>query len=195
MLRAVCENVEAAPDQMLADNRLSRRTGVRQSGRGETELIVASGAKASGRFGSMRSVRHTWRRWPPSCRAHTARPRIDDASGLRAAQWLDQDVLGFRQFSVRVCTRSAPSEKLVCLALNLRRMAVMANAGGTMRRVSLLHPRYGERVGQTRRFYCRLRQSPPTPSSRIIRAALCRPDPRRSTLDRVRIHRSSNKQS
>ncbi len=163
MLRAVCENVEAAPDQMLADNRLSRRTGVRQSGRGETELIVASGAKASGRFGSMRSVRHTWRRWPPSCRAHTARPRIDDASGLRAANGWIKTVLGFRQFSVTGLHKVSAEWKLVCLALNLRRMAVMANAGGTMRRVSLLHPRYGERVGQTRRFYCRLRQSPPTP--------------------------------
>ena len=71
----------------------------------------------------------TPRRWRPSCR------RDEGTAAYRRRKWIAEppngwikNVLGFRQFSLRGLHRVQAEWKLVCLALNLRRMATMRAA-------------------------------------------------------------------
>jgi len=129
MLRAVRENVGAAPDQMLADTGYHGEQVFADLAGGDTELIVALGreGKQQIRFDAQRS---------PHLAAMAA--KLQTAHGkaaYRRRKWIAEppngwikNVLGFRQFSVRGLHKVGAEWKLVCMALNLRRMAVMASA-------------------------------------------------------------------
>ena len=74
----------------------------------------------------MPSSTRTPRRWPPSCRQTKAK------AAYRKRKWIAEppngwikNVLGFRQFSLRGLHRVRAECKLVCVALNLRRMAAL----------------------------------------------------------------------
>jgi hypothetical protein len=74
----------------------------------------------------MPGVTRTRWRWPQNSRPHKA--KLD----YRKRKWIAEppngwikNVLGFRQFSMRGLEKAKAEFKLVCLALNLRRMGSM----------------------------------------------------------------------
>jgi hypothetical protein len=127
MLRAVRKNVGAVPEQMLADTGYHSEQVFADLAGGDTELIVALGreGKQQIRFNAQRS---------PHLAAMAAKLQSDRGkAAYRRRKWLAEppngwikNVLGFRQFSLRGLERVSAEWKLVCMALNLRRMAAMA---------------------------------------------------------------------
>ena len=125
MLRAVKANVGAYPAQTLADAGY-RSEAVFEELADHTELVVALG-----REGKKHAAIN------PAGLPRTAAMAVKmDTDETRAAyrrrKWLAEppngwikNVLGFRQFSMRGLHRVQAEWKLVCLALNLRRMAAM----------------------------------------------------------------------
>jgi hypothetical protein len=126
MLRAVRANLGQVPQQVLAD------TGYRSEKVFEalidcgTELVVSLGreAKQQLRFDPERSP----------CTALMA-DKLQSAAGktaCRKRRWIAEppngwvkNVLGFRQFSMSGLHRVTAEWKLVCVALNLRRMCTL----------------------------------------------------------------------
>jgi transposase len=112
MLQAVEDNLGVLPEQALADS--------------GCELVVALGreGKKALRFDPERS---------PHTAAMAARLQTEECkAAYRRRKWIAEppngwikNVLGFRQFSLRGLHRVQAEWKLVCLALNLRRMAAM----------------------------------------------------------------------
>ena len=82
------------------------------------------GAKASSTPSSMHRPTPTRRPWQRSCRPRRARRRTAGAIAEPPNGWI-KSVLGFRQFSLRGLRRVQAEVKLVCMALNLRRMGAM----------------------------------------------------------------------
>lgn len=125
MLRAVKANVGAYPAQTLADAGY-RSEAVFEELANHTELVVALG-----REGKKHAAIN------PAGLPRTAAMAVKmDTDETRAAyrrrKWLAEppngwikNVLGFRQFSMRGLHQVQAEWKLVCLALNLRRMATM----------------------------------------------------------------------
>ena len=75
-----------------------------------------------------------WRFGYPHTAATATKLKTDEGSAAyRKRKWIAEppngwikNVLGFRQFSMRGLHRVRANWKLVCMALNLRRMAAMA---------------------------------------------------------------------
>ena len=129
MLRAVKDNLGALPAQALADTGYKSEAVFDALAGSGCDLVVALGreGKQALRFDPERS---------PHTAAMTVWPRTDEArQAYRRRKWIAEppngwikNVLGFRQFSLRGLHRVRAEWKLVCLALNLRRMASMQAA-------------------------------------------------------------------
>ena len=125
MLHAVKDNVGAYPAQTLADAGY-RSEAVFEELAEHTELVVALGREGK----KLAAID------PESLPCTAAMAAKMDTEQTRAAyrrrKWLAEppngwikNVLGFRQFSMRGLHRVQAEWKLICLALNLRRMATM----------------------------------------------------------------------
>ena len=126
MLQAVQDNLGELPEQALADTGYKAEAVFEALAGTGCELVVAVGreGKQALRFDPQRS---------PHTAAMAAKLQTDEGrAAYRRRKWIAEPpngwikhVLGFRQFSLRGLHRVQAEWKLVCLALNLRRMAVM----------------------------------------------------------------------
>jgi hypothetical protein len=125
MLQAVKDNVGAYPAQTLADAGY-RSEAVFATLTGHTDLVVAIGREGK----NHRPINEASL---PLTAAMVAKMKTQEArDAYRRRKWLAEppngwikNVLGFRQFSMRGLHRVQAEWKLVCMALNLRRMATM----------------------------------------------------------------------
>ena len=126
MLRAVRDNLGQVPRQVLADTGYrSEQVFEKLAGCG-TELVVSLGREGKQQL-----------RFDPERSPHTAlmAEKLQSDQGkaaYRKRKWIAEppngwvkNVLGFRQFSMRGLHRVTAEWKLVCLALNLRRMSTL----------------------------------------------------------------------
>jgi transposase len=125
MLEAVKNNLGTYPAQTLADAGY-RSEAVFEELADKTELIVALGREGKQHVAINAGTL-------PRTAAMGAKMQTEEArSAYRRRKWLAEppngwikNVLGFRQFSMRGLHRVQAEWKLVCMALNLRRMAAM----------------------------------------------------------------------
>ena len=125
MLQAVKDNLGVLPEQVLADTGY-KAEAVFEALADSCDLVVALGreGKQALRFDPARS---------PHTAAMAAKLQTDQGkAAYRRRKWIAEppngwikNVLGFRQFSLRGLHRVQAEWRLVCLALNLRRMATM----------------------------------------------------------------------
>ena len=125
MLQAVKDNVGAYPEQTLADAGY-RSEAVFAELADHTDLVVAIGRE--GKKHVAIDAASLPRTAAMAAKVHSGKGR----SAYRRRKWLAEppngwikNVLGFRQFSMRGLHRVQAEWKLVCMALNLRRMATM----------------------------------------------------------------------
>ena len=114
---------------MLADTGYRSEAVFEQLSKGETDVLVSLGGegKQQVRFYAQRKPRHA---------AMAAKLRSPDGqAAYRKRKWIAEppngwikSVLGFRQFSMRGLHRVTAEWKLVCAALNLRRMSALQPA-------------------------------------------------------------------
>lgn len=126
MLQAVQENLGSLPGQALADAGYKAEAVFEALASSGVDLVVAIGreGKQALRFDAQRS---------PHTAAMGAKLKTQEGqAAYRRRKWLAEppngwikNVLGFRQFSLRGLHRVQAEWKLVCMALNLRRMATM----------------------------------------------------------------------
>lgn len=129
MLRAVQDNLGALPEQALADTGYKSEAVFQALAASGCDLVVSLGreGKQALSFDPERS---------PHTAAMAAKLQTDEGrAAYRRRKWIAEppngwikNVLGFRQFSLRGLHRVQAEWKLVCLALNLRRMASMQAA-------------------------------------------------------------------
>ena len=123
-LAAVKANLCQDADQVLADAGYRSEAVFEQLKDSPSELIVALGRE--GKQGHWRSMPHSTRAMQPcrrSSRCHKRRRLTARESGSwRPPNGWIKSVLGFSQFSLRGLQEVQAEFKLVCLALNLRRM-------------------------------------------------------------------------
>jgi transposase len=125
MVAAVKDTLGAYPEQTLADAGY-RSEAVFEALTGCTDLVVAIGREGKGH----RAINEATL---PLTAAMAAKMKTQEArDAYRRRKWLAEppngwikNVLGFRQFSMRGLHRVQAEWKLVCMALNLRRMATM----------------------------------------------------------------------
>jgi hypothetical protein len=125
MVAAVNATLGAYPDQTLADAGY-RSEAVFEALSGHTDAVVAIGREG-------KSHRPINAATLPLTAAMANKMKTPEArKAYRRRKWLAEppngwikNVLGFRQFSMRGLHRVQAEWKLVCLALNLRRMATM----------------------------------------------------------------------
>ena len=126
LLHAVRVNLEQSPQQVLADTGYRSEAVFARLADCATELVVSLGreGKQQLRFDPERSP-HT------ALMAQKLRSEHGKAA-YRKRKWIAEppngwvkNVLGFRQFSMRGLHRVTAEWKLVCMALNLRRMAAL----------------------------------------------------------------------
>ena len=123
MLQAVHDNLGQLPEQALADTGYRCEAVFEKLAKGPTELVVALGreGKQQLKFDSARN---------PHTAKMAAKLQTDEGrEAYRKRKWIAEppngwikNVLGFRQFSMRGLHRASAEWKLVCTALNLRRM-------------------------------------------------------------------------
>jgi transposase len=123
MLQAVHSNLDEAPAQVLADTGYRSEAVFAQLADGPTELVVALGREGKQQL-----------HFNPAGKPHTAQmaAKLQTDQGkhaYRKRKWIAEppngwikNILGFRQFSLRGLHRAEAEWKLVCTALNLRRM-------------------------------------------------------------------------
>ena len=126
MLQAVKNNLDTMPEHALADTGYRAEAVFEALADSGCDLVVALGreGKQALRFDPQRS---------PYTAAMAAKLQTDEGrAAYRRRKWIAEppngwikNVLGFRQFSLRGLHRVQAEWKLVCLALNLRRMAAM----------------------------------------------------------------------
>ena len=129
MLQAVKDNLGSLPERAIADTGYKSEAVFEALAGSGCEVVVALGRedKRALRFDPERS---------PHTAAMAAKLQTDEArQAYRRRKWIAEppngwikNVLGFRQFSLRGLHRVQAEWKLVCLALNLRRMASMQAA-------------------------------------------------------------------
>ena len=123
LLEAVKTNLKALPKQVLADAGFRGEEAFEQLSDSPIELIVALG-----REGKQDVVINASKH--PRTAAIGATLRSDDGKkAYRKRKWISEaphgwikNVLGFRQFSFRGLDKVTSEWKLLCAALNLRRM-------------------------------------------------------------------------
>ena len=126
MLQAVKDNLGSLPEQALADTGYKSEAVFEALAGSGCDLVVALGreGKQALAFDPERS---------PYTAAMAAKLQSDQGrAAYRRRKWIAEppngwikNVLGFRQFSLRGLHRVQAEWKLVCMALNLRRMATM----------------------------------------------------------------------
>ena len=129
MLQAVQSNLGALPERALADTGYKAEAVFEALADSHCELVVAVGRE------SKQALRFDPQRLPRTA-AMAAKLQTDQGkAAYRRRKWIAEppngwikNVLGFRQFSLRGLHRVQAEWKLVCLALNLRRMAAMQPA-------------------------------------------------------------------
>ena len=129
LLQAVRVNLEQSPQQVLADTGYRSEAVFERLADWATELVVSLGREGKQQL-----------RFDPERSPHTAlmAEKLQSEHGkaaYRKRKWIAEppngwvkNVLGFRQFSMRGLHRVTAEWKLVCLALNLRRMAVLSGS-------------------------------------------------------------------
>jgi len=126
MLQAVQTNTGHAPSQVLADAGYRSEKNFEDLADSPTDIVVAMGREGK-RCAQIDAL----------TQPHTAAKlqTFKGQSAYRRRKWLAEppngwikSVLGFRQFSLRGLHRVQAEFKLVCLALNLRRMGTMKAA-------------------------------------------------------------------
>jgi hypothetical protein len=128
MVERVKDTLGAYPEQTLADAGY-RSEAVFAALAGCTDLVVAIGreGKSHRRINEaslpLTAAMATRMKTPPAREAYRRRKWLAEPPN----GWI-KNVLGFRQFSMRGLHRVQAEWKLVCLALNLRRMATMQAA-------------------------------------------------------------------
>lgn len=129
VLQAVKSTLQAAPQQVLADAGYRSEAVMAQleQDHTQTELVIALGREGKRQIGKIDSQRYP----------HTARmaAKLQTEAGktaYRKRKWIAEPpngwlkrVLGFRQFSLRGLAKCDAELKLVCMALNLRRMCAV----------------------------------------------------------------------
>jgi len=128
LLKAVRANLEQAPQQVLADTGYRSEKVFDELADCGTELVVSLGREGKQQL-----------RVDPERSPHTAlmAAKLQSEQGkaaYRKRKWIAEppngwvkNVLGFRQFSMRGLHRVTAEWKLVCMALNLRRMATLSS--------------------------------------------------------------------
>ncbi|CAM5794463.1 IS1182 family transposase [Ottowia pentelensis] len=129
MLQAVKDNTGQAPRQALADAGYRSEQNFEALADSSTELVVAMGREGK-RCADIDAQSN------PHTAAMAAKLRTPEGkNAYRRRKWIAEppngwikSVLGFRQFSLRGLHRAQAEFKLVCLALNLRRMSALMAA-------------------------------------------------------------------
>jgi hypothetical protein len=129
MLRAVQDNLGTLPEQALADTGYKSEAVFEALAASGCDLVVSLGREGK------QLLRFDPERLPHTA-AMAAKLQTDQGrAAYRRRKWIAEppngwikNVLGFRQFSLRGLHRVRAEWKLVCLALNLRRMACMQAA-------------------------------------------------------------------
>jgi IS5 family transposase len=129
VLAAVLRDAGADPRQVLADAGYRSEATFEQLREHPAELIVALGREGKKDVKIDASKR-------PLCAAMAEKfTSAETQAAYRKRKWLSEppnawvkSVLGFRQFSMRGLAKAQAEWKLVCTALNLRRMAKMMYA-------------------------------------------------------------------
>ena len=129
MLTSVKANVQADAAQVLADAGYRSEAVFEQLAGSPTELVVALGREGKEQV-AINSSKY------PRTAAMAAKLQTEEARrAYRKRKWIAEppngwikSVLGFRQFSLRGLEKAKAEFKLVCLALNLRRMCARQSA-------------------------------------------------------------------
>jgi hypothetical protein len=129
MLEAVKNNTGRAPEQALADAGYRSEDNFKALSDSGTELVVAMGREGK-RCAEVDAHKS------PHTAVMAAKLQTDAGkAAYRKRKWIAEppngwikSVLGFRQFSLRGLHRVQGEFKLVCLALNLRRMSALKTA-------------------------------------------------------------------
>lgn len=126
MLRAVEANLDALPKQALADTGYRSEQVLHDLAACSTELVVALGRE------DKQQLHVDPHRSPHTAEMAAKLQTIAGKAAYRRRKWIAEppngwikNVLGFRQFSMRGLHRVKAEWKLVCMALNLRRMCVL----------------------------------------------------------------------
>jgi len=126
MLRAVSDNLGELPAQALADTGYKAEAVLEVLADCGCDLVVAVGREGK------QALRFDPERLPRTATMAAKLQTDEGKAAYRRRKWIAEppngwikNVLGFRQFSVRGLRRVKAEWKLVCLALNLRRMAAM----------------------------------------------------------------------
>lgn len=131
LLAAIKNNLGQAPRQALADTGYRSEAVFEQLADGETDVVVSMG-----REGKQQVKFHHDRK--PYSAAMAAKVQSEPGKqAYRKRKWIAEppngwikNVMGFRQFSLRGLHRVQAEWKLVCLALNLRRMVTLVAQRG-----------------------------------------------------------------
>ena len=129
MLQAVKDNLGALPKQGLADAGYRSEENFAKATRPEMELVVALGREGK------QQVQVDAEAYPHTAAMAMKFQTEDGRAAYRRRKWIAEPpngwikhVLGFRQFSLRGLEKVRAEWKLVCMALNLRRMGAMSAA-------------------------------------------------------------------
>jgi len=123
VLKAIQDNLGQLPRQALADTGYRSEAVFEQLAGGPTELVVALGREGK------QQLKFDAQRNPRSAEMATKLQSEEGQLAYRKRKWIAEppngwikNVLGFRQFSMRGLHRADAEWKLICAALNLRRM-------------------------------------------------------------------------
>ena len=129
MLNAINDVLGSVPGQTLADAGYRSEQTFEQAQDIETELVVALGREGKQQSGVDAG------RYPHTAAMAGRLQSQEGQAAYRRRKWIAEapngwikNVLGFRQFSLRGLERVQAEWKLVCLALNLRRMSALCTA-------------------------------------------------------------------
>ena len=127
MLQAVRDNLGQRPKQVLADTGYRGERVFEQLADCDTDVIVSLGREGR------KLVRFNRQRSPLTAKMADKLQTDEAKNAYRRRKWIAEppngwikNVLGFRQFSLRGLHRVSAEWKLVCMALNLRRMATLS---------------------------------------------------------------------
>lgn len=129
MLQAVKDNLGALPKQGLADAGYRSEENFAKASHRQIELVVALGREGK------QQVQVDAQAYPHTAAMAMKFQTEEGRAAYRRRKWIAEPpngwikhVLGFRQFSLRGIEKVRAEWKLVCLALNLRRMGAMSVA-------------------------------------------------------------------